>query len=382
MGHRTQHVRALAAVVAALVAFGVAPAGAQTPPAPGVAAAANSLSAARARAQQAAEHYLVVLQDLQETDAQIGQVAREIPVLEAAVDELNRRLDERAGVAYRGAASRSVLFFEMFDTDDVLDSTRLAHIAGAANRETGRMADEATDLAAQLEQQKAELDARKAEQAALVEQAERQSAELDRALADAARRLRAAEHDAALRAWREAVEVAALQPNAAQPPPPEPISSRPPPADPSAAALVPISELICPVAAPVTFVNDWGQPRSNWRVHEGTDVFAAQLSPNVAVADGTVRRRVGGLGGNAVWLDADHGVSYYYAHLDHFEGVFDGPEQSRRVVKGEVVGYTGNTGNAAGGPYHTHFEVHPGGGGAINPYRILLAACAVELGEG
>jgi murein DD-endopeptidase MepM/ murein hydrolase activator NlpD len=51
------------------------------------------------------------------------------------------------------------------------------------------------------------------------------------------------------------------------------------------------------------------------------------------------------------------------------------------VKQGDVVGYTGNTGNASGGPVHTHFQVHPGGGPPINPYPFLVEMCATQLGE-
>jgi len=89
------------------------------------------------------------------------------------------------------------------------------------------------------------------------------------------------------------------------------------------------------------------------------DIFAARGTPNVAIADGIVRQRHNSLGGNALWLYTADGNAFYYAHLDAYEGVWNSDE-ARVVTKGEVIGYTGNTGNAAGGPTHTHFQIHPG----------------------
>ncbi|HEX5094755.1 MAG TPA: M23 family metallopeptidase, partial [Acidimicrobiia bacterium] len=88
---------------------------------------------------------------------------------------------------------------------------------------------------------------------------------------------------------------------------------------------------------------------------------------------------IGGLGGNSIWLTTDDGNAYYYAHLDGFAGEFDANNQ-RRVVKGEIVGYVGNTGNAAGGPTHTHFEIRPQNIGPVNPYPMLKEMCAVQGG--
>jgi len=126
--------------------------------------------------------------------------------------------------------------------------------------------------------------------------------------------------------------------------------------------------LRCPVQGGARFMNDWGFPRSGGRFHEGNDLFAPRGRPTVAVVSGNVVQTVGRLGGNQVKLFGDDGVAYYYTHLDGFGA-------KGRVSAGSVVGYVGNTGNAAGGPTHVHFEVHPGGGAAVNPYPRIIGVC-------
>ena len=69
-------------------------------------------------------------------------------------------------------------------------------------------------------------------------------------------------------------------------------------------------------------------------------------------------------------LRGDDGTHYWYLHLaSHTVG------SGARVRAGQQVGTNGSTGNAAPGAPHVHFEQHPGGGSAINPYPLLRRVC-------
>lgn len=131
---------------------------------------------------------------------------------------------------------------------------------------------------------------------------------------------------------------------------------------------------ICFFNSPYRFTNDWGDARSGGRSHTGTDVIAAYGQSVMAVTSGTVLKRNSDLGGISLWLDADNGTSYYYAHLS---GYVDGISDGSRVVAGQVIAYNGDSGNATGGVPHVHFQIHPGGRGnpPVNPYPTLVEHC-------
>jgi murein DD-endopeptidase MepM/ murein hydrolase activator NlpD len=127
-----------------------------------------------------------------------------------------------------------------------------------------------------------------------------------------------------------------------------------------------IGNFVFPVNGPHSFSDDWHAPRTG-HLHQGCDVFAAMGTPSVACVTGTVYQGEGNNAGLYVRLVADDGNVFYYMHLQRFAA-------TGHITAGTVVGYVGDTGNALGGPPHLHFEVHPGGGAAVPPYPILLAA--------
>jgi murein DD-endopeptidase MepM/ murein hydrolase activator NlpD len=103
------------------------------------------------------------------------------------------------------------------------------------------------------------------------------------------------------------------------------------------------------------------------RHHEGIDMYAPRRTPVLAVADGNATYRENRLGGHTIWLATSKGVSYYYAHL---ERVAVGSGQ--RVKTGDVLGYVGDSGNAAEVGTHLHFGVYQwGSGGAVDPLPLL-----------
>ena len=132
---------------------------------------------------------------------------------------------------------------------------------------------------------------------------------------------------------------------------------------------------IFPVSGGARVSNDFNAaPTTGQRAHAGNDIFAAEGTPLLAVDDGYASFGHDPKGGNIVSLRAPDGTRYYYAHLLRFDG---GP---RSVRAGDVVGYLGRTGNAVGTAPHLHFEIHPGGGAAIDPFPALRRATIARPG--
>jgi murein DD-endopeptidase MepM/ murein hydrolase activator NlpD len=128
----------------------------------------------------------------------------------------------------------------------------------------------------------------------------------------------------------------------------------------------------CPVDPPRSYIDDFGFPRVG-HTHQGNDIFAPLGTPIRAPFAGTAEESSNSLGGLSVHVYASGNADYVYnAHLSGYAGV-DGAQ----VQPGDVIGYVGTSGNAAGTPPHDHFEYHPGGGGAISPYLYLNEVCGI-----
>ena len=136
--------------------------------------------------------------------------------------------------------------------------------------------------------------------------------------------------------------------------------------------IIPGQQWLCPVrgdGAPVSPVGSYGAPRPGGRKHQGVDIFAPTGTAIVAPVGGSLRHVRGNTAGNAFYLAGDDGTTYYGAHMDSYVA------SPGRVNAGTVIGRVGATGNAAGLSSHLHFEAHPNGGGAVDPWPLVSRAC-------
>ncbi|WP_406453857.1 M23 family metallopeptidase [Streptomyces sp. NBC_00876] len=108
----------------------------------------------------------------------------------------------------------------------------------------------------------------------------------------------------------------------------------------------------------------FGQAGVNWMsVHTGID-FPVQLgTPVMAATDGTVRTQFNTAYGNMAIVTMADGTETWYCHLSSTR------IRSGSVKAGDVIAYSGDSGNSTGP--HMHFEVRPGGGAAIDPLPWL-----------
>jgi hypothetical protein len=148
------------------------------------------------------------------------------------------------------------------------------------------------------------------------------------------------------------------------------------------------ARIVFPVVGATTYTDDFGDARSQGR-HEGNDIMAARKAPAVAAEAGKVKFwTTSAQAGCMLYLYGDSGTTYLYIHLNNDVGSGNdnrgkcvagtayarGLKTGAHVQAGQQVGYVGDSGDANGIHPHLHFEVHPKGGGAVDPYPYLQKA--------
>ena len=153
----------------------------------------------------------------------------------------------------------------------------------------------------------------------------------------------------------------------------------------------PKNYFIAPMDIPLQLAGNFGELRPN-HFHTGIDITTHGVEgvPVKAAADGYVSRiKIGPWGyGRVVYVTHPNGYTTVYGHLSKLNGTLDHYVENNQyanesfevelfpkpeefpVKKGEVIAYSGNTGNTTGP--HLHFEVRPEGGEPADPLPWLL----------
>lgn len=147
-------------------------------------------------------------------------------------------------------------------------------------------------------------------------------------------------------------------------------------------------QLIFPVVGPVTYRDDFGEPRAKWP-HPGNDLMASKRQIAVAAEPGTISFWThSATAGCMLYLHGKSGTTYQYIHLNNdlttgndnqgkcVAGTAYAPglKDGATVQAGQPVGFVGDSGDANGIHPHLHFEVHPNDGAAVDPYPYLRRA--------
>jgi murein DD-endopeptidase MepM/ murein hydrolase activator NlpD len=347
-------------------------------------AARSLLTQARADLDEANRAWLDAEAQIARSQDAAAEARREIARLEDKLGTITERLNERAVALYMSGGNPAVL--AVLGSGSLAEATdRLAFVGAVAGRdvdlaneveaERQRLQWEQERLEGALEDQRnaaADLKQQEQEIGAALGRYQAQVDELEAKLG----RERAAAAAAALREAQREKEAREASPSVGPTPPSSPPGDNgggsggggggdggPPPIGTGWLQT-------CPVRGATSFVDSFGDPRPGGRTHQGTDMLAAYGTPVVAVHPGRVHRTSSSTGGYGTVIFHDGSADWtFYTHFSSYAG----PGEGSHVSAGETIGLVGSTGDTT--VNHLHFEYHPGGGAAVNPYQSLLGVC-------
>ena len=155
-----------------------------------------------------------------------------------------------------------------------------------------------------------------------------------------------------------------------------------------------VPQLVFPVVGPAAYTDDFDDPRGTG-VHHGIDILAPRKAIAVAAEAGRVEFwTTSASAGCMLYLRGASGTTYQYIHLNNDLGAGNdnrgscaagtayapGLADGSHVAAGQPVGFVGDSGDANGIHPHLHFEVHPGGGAATDPFAYLNRAQRLLFG--
>ena len=311
---------------------------------PAASAGPSELEAARARATGAARRLSDASRQLATLKAEIAELEQQAQANEARLVGLEAAVREQAihQFVHGGVQTSFVL------ADDISRTVRANALARFVTVDVEDSRDEYRALREDLDDAHGVLTQKREAAASAVAEMERQAA------AARAELRRLEQLEAERRAREEAARRAQARRSGVRT-----VSARP--------TVIASGSWICPVQGPRAFTNDYGDPRSGGRRHQGIDILSPRGTPVVASVSGFVTHRTVSLGGLSYYLRGNDGITYFGTHLSGYGA-------GGRVEAGTVIGYVGDTGNARGTP-HLHFEMQPGGGASVNPYPTLARYC-------
>lgn len=148
-----------------------------------------------------------------------------------------------------------------------------------------------------------------------------------------------------------------------------------------------IRDIFFPTKHSATLTDSFGDARYG-HAHEGSDIIGEKMMPLYAAIDGRVSYLVNPEAnyGYALTLKDSVGYTYHYLHVNNdTPGTDDGQGGTKnayapgivrgaKVVRGQLIGWMGDSGNAESVGAHLHFEIRKPGGTAIDAYPSLVEA--------